>query len=60
MESCTHLHEKLIYEEQRLERVPDSERVDFILSRRGRRLCEYCLCECPDRKNCDKYKRDAR
>ena len=60
MNGCIHLHEKLIYEERKIEEIPHDKRADFILNQSGRKLCGYCLSECPDRFDCEKYKRDAK
>jgi len=31
----------------------------FIMSKRGKELCGYCLKQCPDRFECNKYKDEA-
>ncbi len=62
MNNCTYFHEKMIYEERKLQELcPDGTRMaDFILSGRGKELCGYCLNECPDRLNCEKYNKSAK
>jgi hypothetical protein len=63
MIGCSHLHDKLEAEGQRLmELCPNPrDRADFILGEGGRELCEYyCLTKCPDRFECYKYGADAK
>ena len=60
MNTCTKLHDKLIYEENLLEEIPHDERADYILNITGRNLCGYCLEQCPDRFDCEKYKKSAK